>query len=311
MRGNKARHPTRRGETRQENSSGQHGPLGQSSGDYPKNDREPRNTALDLLSDETTMSLSNGNGAARVPPVSRLPAEPDVWAQPPSPISPYQHCWVRLRHLWWLKTAGLTAGLTLFFPAYFWVMRHPLHPVTVMPLTPVDHWIPFEPLALPVYLSLWFYLTLAPGLLTAPRELFSYAVAAGLLSLAGLGVFLIWPTAIPPAGIDWSHHPEFAFLKSADGPSNACPSLHVAFAVFTAIWNHRILRELRIGRALRAGNWLWCGGILYSTVAIRQHVALDVLAGFLLGAAVAAIHLAWLRRGAPADGNRISNPMSP
>jgi membrane-associated phospholipid phosphatase len=44
-----------------------------------------------------------------------------------------------------------------------------------------------------------------------------------------------------------------------------------------------------------AFNWLWCLGILYSTVAIRQHVALDVLAGAGLGAAVAVVHLRWLR----------------
>jgi membrane-associated phospholipid phosphatase len=38
---------------------------------------------------------------------------------------------------------------------------------------------------------------------------------------------------------------------------------------------------------VRALNWIWCLGILYSTVATRQHVFLDVLAGAALGAVIA------------------------
>jgi membrane-associated phospholipid phosphatase len=56
------------------------------------------------------------------------------------------------------------------------------------------------------------------------------------------------------------------------------------------------LTKMGAGRGLRALNWLWCAGILYSTVATRQHVALDVLAGAALGAAVAVVHLRWLRQ---------------
>ena len=67
------------------------------------------------------------------------------------------------------------------------------------------------------------------------------------------------------------------------------------FAVFSAFWFERLLRQMGAGRLVRAFNWLWCLGILYSTVATRQHVALDVLAGAGLGALVAAGHLRWLR----------------
>ena len=90
-------------------------------------------------------------------------------------------------------------------------------------------------------------------------------------------------------------HPAFGFLKSVDASGNACPSLHVAFAVFTAIWLNRLLRQMGAGKVVRAFNWLWCLGILYSTVAIRQHVVLDVLAGAGLGAVVAAVHLRFMK----------------
>ena len=69
--------------------------------------------------------------------------------------------------------------------------------------------------------------------------------------------------------------------------------MHVVgiFAVFTAIWLARILRETGAGGGLRALNWLWCAGIVYSTLATRQHVALDAVAGAALGAAFAILHM--------------------
>ncbi len=203
---------------------------------------------------------------------------------------------------WWpAKMLGTTLGMTAFFAAYFWLLRHPQFPVTFMPLTAADRLIGFFPEALPLYLSLWFYVSLAPALLIDRRELFSYGLAALALSLLGLGIFFFWPTAVPRPDLDWSqHHRVFALLKSVDASGNACPSLHVAFAVFTAVWFERVLRQMRASGLVRTLNWLWCLGILYSTVAIRQHVALDVLAGTALGAIVAAAHLLWLSRGRPA-----------
>lgn len=197
---------------------------------------------------------------------------------------------------WWpAKLLGTTLGMMVFFVAYFQVLNHPLHAVFLMPLTAVDRWIGFQPAFLPVYLSLWFYVSLAPALVVDSRELLSYGLAAMALSVIGLGIFLLWPTAVPASDVNWAQHPAFGFLKAADAAGNACPSLHVAFAVFTAVWFGRLLRQIGAGRALRSLNWLWCLGILYSTIAIRQHVALDVLAGAVLGALVAAVHLRWLR----------------
>ena len=218
--------------------------------------------------------------------------------------------WLRLTAsrilTWWpAKMIGTTLGMTVFFIAYFWVLNHPLHPVTIMPLTVVDRLTGFQPAALPLYLSLWFYVSLAPALLVDRRELVSYGLAAIGLSVTGLAIFLLWPTAVPPSRVDWLQHPGFGFLKRADAAGNACPSLHVAFAVFTAVWFARILGHMGAGRALRALNWLWCAGILYSTVAIRQHVFLDVVAGAALGAAVAAVHLRLLR---PAPGPTPAGP---
>ncbi len=207
-----------------------------------------------------------------------------------------RQAWVRIVKWWPVKMVGTTLVMTGFFVAYFWVLKHPLFPVTTMSLTALDRMIPFQPAMLPLYLSLWFYVSLAPALLWERRELISYPVATIALSLIGLVIFLLWPTNVRWPDVDWSQHPTFMFLQSVDAAGNVCPSLHVAFAVFTAMWLGRLLRQMGAGNAVRVFNWLWCLGILYSTVATRQHVVLDVLAGTPMGALVAMLHLRWVRR---------------
>jgi membrane-associated phospholipid phosphatase len=202
---------------------------------------------------------------------------------------------VRGRTRWLVKMFGTTTVMTLFFTAYFLVLKHPVFPVTTMPAIFIDRLIPFQPALLPVYFSLWFYVSLAPALLLERREMFSYVIATVAMSVIGLAIFLLWPTTIFRPDVDWSSHPAFAFLMTKDAAGNACPSLHVAFAVFTAIWLNRLLRQMGASFFLRAFNWLWCLGILYSTVAIRQHVALDVFAGAALGTIIAWLQLRWLR----------------
>jgi len=208
----------------------------------------------------------------------------------PTPAGWTAELWARACARGWWKMTGTMAGMVVFFAAYLYLLRHPLFRPTVMPLTPLDRWIGFEPAALVLYVSLWPYVALAPVLLVDARDLAAFAVAWIVLGATGLTIFLFWPTAIPPADVDWAVHPHFGFLKHLDAAGNACPSLHVAFAVFTAAWFRRLLAFLRAGPVIQVVNWLWCGAILYSTVATRQHVVIDVVAGALLGLAVAFLH---------------------
>ena len=192
----------------------------------------------------------------------------------------------RLRARWVTKLVGLSVGMTAFFVVYFRLLHHPAFPVTIMPLTALDRLVGFHPGALPLYVSLWIYVPLAFALLGHRRDLAAHGVASVVLSAIGLGLFWRWPTAVPPLAHDWSALPWFSFLKSVDAAGNACPSLHVAFAVLTAIGLARLLRTMRAPRSVRAGNGLWCLGIVYSTLATGQHVALDALAGAVLGVLV-------------------------
>jgi membrane-associated phospholipid phosphatase len=190
-----------------------------------------------------------------------------------------------------LKSIGTTLFISLFFGAYFYLLKQPAYPTTVMPITELDRLIGFQPLALPMYLSLWVYVSLPPALLATRQELYGYAMAMLGACLAGLVVFYFWPTVVPAANIDWAQYPDVAFLKSMDASGNACPSLHVATAVFSGIWLHYLLRRFGAPLWMLILNWAWCIGIVYSALATRQHVAVDVLAGLALGMLAATLSL--------------------
>jgi len=228
---------------------------------------------------------------------------------PPSNAS--QSGWLRdagarLGIHWMIKVAGTVAFMVAFFVVYFWLLNHPRFPVTTVPRIFIDRMIPFQPGALTLYLSLWIYVTIAPALLRFPREFVSYAVSATILSVIGFAIFVVWPTAVPKAEVDPILLPSLSQLKAVDASGNAFPSLHVAFAVFTALWFGRLLREMQAGIFIRAFNWVWCIAIVYSTMAIRQHVALDAISGALLGALVALVQQKLLDRPAGAKAGAMS-----
>src|SRR5690242_16804244 len=131
-----------------------------------------------------------------------------------------------------LKGVGTTVFISLFFIAYFHVLRHPAYPVVVMPSIWLDRLIGFQRLALPVYFSLWLYVSLLPAFFFSRPELYRYALWMTLMCGAGLAIFYFWPTAAPAPDIDWARYPDMNFLKNIDAAGNACPSLHVATAFY-------------------------------------------------------------------------------
>ena len=188
-----------------------------------------------------------------------------------------------------IKIVGTTVVIMLFFVAYRHLLDHPRYPVTEMPLTLLDDLVRFWPPALILYVSLWVYVTVPSALLPSVRELLYYTGTIGAVCLVGLACFFLWPTAVPPPAVDRAGYPGFNVLTGLDAAGNACPSLHVATALFAAVWLDALLREMGAGRAVRGASWTWGVGIVYSAMATKQHVALDVLAGAILGLAGAAL----------------------
>jgi membrane-associated phospholipid phosphatase len=187
----------------------------------------------------------------------------------------------------WFKAIGTTAFTWSFFVAYFYLLQHPRVPPIIMPMTSVDRWIGLQPWALPFYLSLWVYVSLPASMMETRREVVAYGLRIGALCLVGLAVFYFWPTEVPNYPVDWAHHPGFDILRGKDASGNACPSLHVATAVFTALWLDWMAPLLGFGKRLRSANVLWCVLIVFSTMATKQHVLVDVICGAALGVAMA------------------------
>ena len=115
------------------------------------------------------------------------------------------------------------------------------------------------------------------------NQLGVYLMGATLLSVFGLSFFYLLPTTVPNWGIDWSQYPTLLFLKESDASGNACPSLHVGFAVYAGLWLRRVFQRLRIGRVWHVINVIWCLLIVLSTMTTKQHVFVDVLCGTGLG----------------------------
>lgn len=196
----------------------------------------------------------------------------------------------RFATLWIVKMIGTTLGISGFFFLYFWVMHNPPSTPTVMPLTPLDRWVDVSDDAMLLYGSLWFYISLAPAFAKDKAELWACARGAATMAAVGLAVFWFFPTTVPVFAVDWSQYPALQFLKATDVGGNAFPSLHVAFAVFTAMLLGRQLRSVDAPAWTRWVNLLWAFGIVYSTLATRQHVLLDVVGGTLL-----AVLVGWAR----------------
>lgn len=214
--------------------------------------------------------------------------------------------WQRMRRFFVLKLIGTTAVTWLFFMAYFHLLRHPAQPVTQMPLTAIDLWIPFQPTMLAAYFSLWFYVGVAPGFLRGFKELVVYGLWAVALCLSGLACFYLWPTAVPAGMRPATAFPGFELLQGIDAQGNACPSMHVAIAMFTAICLDDLLRYLRIPHAWRFFNAVWFLAIVYATLAVKQHVFIDVLAGGLLGTLFAIAALRWRPKPTPLKGDPVA-----
>jgi membrane-associated phospholipid phosphatase len=169
-------------------------------------------------------------------------------------------------------------------------LNAPIYPVVTMHVTFIDNLVPFWPPAFYMYASLWVYTSLVPALQPNFSRLVVYGAGIGLVCLTGLTFFYFFPTAVPYASADWLNDPALVVLRKIDMAGNACPSLHVASAIFTAIILHRQLVTLRCPTWLKVTSWWWCACIVYSTLAIKQHVMWDVLAGALLGISIAVIY---------------------
>ena len=183
-----------------------------------------------------------------------------------------------------LKLGLLVILYPLVFLPYFFLQRHHFFPASTMSSGWFDRLIPFSDQAVWPYFSIYLLLPVGPFFMDRRYQLLRYAAGVALLSLIADLIFLCWPTACPRphvAGVNTV----YGLLIAVDSSFNAFPSLHAAFAVYSALCAGLVLREFGSHRVWRLGIWLWAFLILYATLATRQHVVVDVIAGSAIGAA--------------------------
>lgn len=181
------------------------------------------------------------------------------------------------------KSLGPTIAITVFFVVYFYILEHPSFSSRLMPVLPIDLWVPVIPWSAWIYFSLWVYICVPQALMVDRQVMLYYLGGAFLLSIIGLSIFFFYPTAVPAWEIDWSRYPALEFLKSSDSAGNACPSLHVSFATFSGCWLVWMIRRLRLAPVWGILSILWGLAIVVSTMTTKQHVLIDVIFGLLLG----------------------------
>jgi membrane-associated phospholipid phosphatase len=199
------------------------------------------------------------------------------------------------RRLWLLKAIGTTLFMYAFFSGYFYLLQHPAYPPIDTPVTAIDRGLPYQQWAWGLYASLWIYTSLPVAFQPNLRSLLYYGLSAFVLCATGLAIFYFFPTIIPESFLMAYRGAQIQLLAGIDASGNAAPSLHVAAAIFSMLWLRRQLIDVKAPLFVNRLNYFWCTGIVYSTMATKQHVLTDVASGAIFGLLFALLSLYGLR----------------
>lgn len=205
--------------------------------------------------------------------------------------------WTRLLTCWPEKIAvclGLALGIC---GPYFGLQHLPGRTPRLVPETVLDLAIGFSPGWIVVYLSVGLLVPLAPLLAVDRVALRRYAIGLTWLCVPCFALFWLAPVVGPRPEVAASNL-LYDLIVTLDRPTNSMPSLHAGLAVYSLLYADRVLRpawDARTRLAWNLAGWSWGLAILYSTLATKQHWALDLPAG--MGIAAAAHAIAWRRRG--------------
>lgn len=187
----------------------------------------------------------------------------------------YKHAWVLLYGF-------------IYLPWFFWLESRanlPYHVIHVW----LDDKIPFVEYFIVPYL-LWFvYVAAVFAYLFfkgTKKEFYRYCI----FLFTGMTLFLVISTVYPNGHLlrptEFPRHNIFTFavqiLYQADTPTNIFPSIHVfnSIAAYRALVNNPRLGRSRL---IRGGSFVLMVSIILATMFLKQHSALDVMAGIVLG----------------------------
>jgi len=181
----------------------------------------------------------------------------------------------------WRMKIGLSSTLAVvYWTGYYFIERHLWRTPVRLDLSPIDRWIGFSPGWVWGYQSIYLMLPL-PFLATTRRDLRRYAIGFILMMAAAFACFILFPIRGPrPAIAPMSG--AYGFLARYDLPFNNLPSLHLAVATYSACVAIRVTHG-KLRRMLKLLLPPWVLLIGYAALAIKQHYAIDLPPGILLG----------------------------
>ena len=186
-----------------------------------------------------------------------------------------------------------------YIAAYQLVNRFPIREPVELQLTALDQAVPFLPALLPLYISYLLYYFWTVARLTSDRDVNRVFYAVHLQLAISLVFFVLYPVRMPRdlfytgAAFNWAD----AFWRWFDAPNNCFPSLHAS--------NVMLLMHVNWQRRGRWAALLVGAAIVASTLFVKQHYAVDLVAGFV----VYLVAVAFLNRleitGADESGRRV------
>ncbi len=174
----------------------------------------------------------------------------------------------------WVGLLGIIAFLVFYMTPNHLIFFTPMY----LELWPFEQQIPFMDWTIWFYISDYIFIAVVFILLQDKENMNKVFYAQiGMLMFAML-IFFLLPTAYPRPDIKYEgiNGLMLTILHSADTPGNACPSIHVGM---TFLGGFGFIKEKRY---LLPVFMLWALLISISTLTVKQHYFVDVLAGFFM-----------------------------
>lgn len=188
---------------------------------------------------------------------------------------------------------GVLLSIWVLAP-YFILQRVELVEVLWLEESKWDRMIPRCPEAIYIYVSYFLQVVLA-GVLVDSQRFVRFIYTVGWVTLVSHMVFLFFPSGINRG--DWGTENMdlpalYRWVVAVDAPRNCLPSLHCSLSVISALavlasqglWFTRGGAKGWAGRlTLKVFFLVWTLLVLWSTIALRQHLLVDVITGTALG----------------------------
>lgn len=174
----------------------------------------------------------------------------------------------------WVGPLGILAFLVFYMvPNHIHLFTH-----SYLYMFPFENGIPFIDWTIWIYISDYLYIGLVFMMLKNKENMNKIFYSQMLMLFFAMIIFFMLPTAYPRPEIEYIGFSGWMIkvLYSSDTPGNACPSIHVAM---TFLAGFGFIKEQK---RLFIPFMVWAVLISLSTLTVKQHYVVDIIAGFTM-----------------------------